>query len=168
MADLIKSLGFNAPVFLMQVVLVLLVMVVMNFVFWKPMLAHLSQREKNVADAYKTRDTLQHEMETLRAEYLARITQVEAEARSHIQTAIKEAQAERERLLADARAHAEATLTQGIADMEREKTQALEALQGGMAGMALTAANKALGSAGDETALRTTIEQRIAQEAARN
>ena len=168
MADLIKSLGFNPQVFLMQVVLILVVLVVMNFVFWKPMLAHLSQRDKDVADAYKTRDALQHEMESLRAEYLARITQVEAEARSHIQTAIKEAQTERERLLAEARAHSEATLTQGIAEMEREKTQALETLRGGMAGMALTAANKALGSAGDPVALRTTIEQRIAQEAARN
>ena len=104
-------------------------------------------------------------MEALRADYLARIAVVEAEARSHIQTAIKEAQTERERLLAEARAHAEETLKQGVADMEREKTEALRTLQERMIGIAVGVADAALASTTDQTALRRAIETGVARRA---
>jgi len=57
---------------------------------------------------------------------------------------------------------------QGIADMEREKTEALESLRSHMTDLAFTAANKALGNVTDPTALRTSIMERVAQNAFRN
>jgi F0F1-type ATP synthase membrane subunit b/b' len=83
----------------------------------------------------------------------------------HIQTAIKEAQAERERLLGEAREQAEATLRQGIADMEREKAEALQTLQGRMVGIAVGVANKALASTTDPAALQQAIEAGVARRA---
>src|SRR5438552_2630580 len=128
MESIIKSLGFSVPIFLAQIVLFLIVLVAMNTLYWKPVLSHLHARDKQIADAYKTRDEFQHEMEALRADYLARIGQIEAEARTHIQAAIKEAQTERERLIAESRAQSEAALRRGIADMERDKAESLETL----------------------------------------
>jgi F-type H+-transporting ATPase subunit b len=107
-------------------------------------------------------------MEKLRADYIVRIAEVEAEARGHIQTAIKEAQSERERILAEARAQSEQTLQQGVADMEREKTEALVSLRESMVGMALTALQKTLGAAADPAVLRTSIESSIPASPARN
>src|SRR5581483_5545396 len=99
MESIRESLGFSVPIFFAQIVLFLVVLAAMNALYWKPMLAFLKARDQRIADAYKTRDTFQHEMEALRADYLARIGQIEAEARTHIQAAIKEAQTERERLI---------------------------------------------------------------------
>ncbi len=163
-----ESLKFNPTVFLIQLVLFLALLVVMNALVWKPVLAHLKARDERIADAYRQRDQLQHEMEQLRADYLTRIGQVEAEARGHIQKAIKEAQSERERILAEARAQSETMLQQGVADMERETAEALRSLRGEIVGLALGAADKELGSAADNSLLRRSIESRIPTDPARN
>ena len=163
MDAIVTALGFNARVFLLETGLFLALLVFMNAFFWKPIMAHLAGRDQEKADAYRRVESTEREMESLRADYMARITQIEAEARSHIQAAIKEAQSERERIIAEARAHSEATLKQGAADLERSNAEALNALRDRMVGIASLAADKALGSAGDKAALRQTIESRIAQ-----
>jgi F-type H+-transporting ATPase subunit b len=162
-----KSLAFDPLVFVIQVVLFIFLWVVMNAIFWKPMMAHIAGRDRAIDDKYKQRENLQHEMEGLRSDYLARIAIVEAEARTHIQNAIKDAQHERERLIAEAREQAETTLKQGIANMEREKIEALQTLRDRMTGIAVGVADAAMASTADKDALQKAIETRVAASAAR-
>src|SRR5437879_6331998 len=129
MESIIKSLSFDWRFFLAQIVLFIVLTIVLNQIFWKPMLAHLARRDKSIKDAYNTVEHTRHEMETLRADYQARIIKIESEARTHIQQAIKEAQTERERILTDARARADAALQEGVAAMEREKAEAFTSLR---------------------------------------
>lgn len=158
-----EALGFSPLAFVLEIVVFVFLLVFMNAFFWKPIMGHMAERDKAKSDAYKKVQTTEQEMEALRTDYLARITQIEAEARAHIQAAIKEAQTERERIIAEAREQSDATLRQGIADMQREKISSLQSLRGRMVGLASNAAVLALGSAGDANALRQTIETRIAQ-----
>lgn len=168
MQAIIDSLKFNPVVYLLQVVLFLAVWAVMTGVFWKPTLAHLASRRKKVTDAYKTVEQTRHEMEALRAEYQARIGQVEAEARGRIQVAIKEAQAERERIIAEARAQSEAAIAQGLASLEQDRVQSLQELRERMIGLAVGALGKSYGSAIGTANLRALVENKITQDAARN
>jgi F-type H+-transporting ATPase subunit b len=161
MGDIAKSLAFSPQLFLINLVMLILLLAVMNTVYWKPMLAHLKKRDREIVDAYSQRDRLQHEMEALRADYLARLAVIEADARSHIQTAVKEAQTERERILAEARASSETTLKSGIADLEREMVDALHSLRGSMIGLGSDAAGKALGGSVDAGLLRSTVERSL-------
>ena len=163
MQAITEALRFDLTTFLLQVALFIGLLVAMNAVFWKPVMAHLAGRDREKADAYRRVDETEREMERLRADYQVRITQIETEARSHIQAAIKTAQTERERILADARAQTDAILKQGIEDMQREKVQAFQDLRPRLIGIAANAANSALGSGGNEPALRRAIETRIAQ-----
>ncbi len=168
MEAIVRSLSFNVTIFFAQIVLFLSLWFLLGNLFFKPILGRLKQRDKDIADTYHTVQQMQHEMETLRADYLVRIAQVEAEARGHIQTAIKEAQGERERILAEAKAQSEQTLQQGVASMVQEKAEALAGLRETMVGMALTALEKTLGSAADPTVLRASIESSMPGSAARN
>lgn len=158
---ILDSLGFNAQVFVSQIVLFIALWVAMNYLFWKPMLAHLGQRTQDVKDAHREQEAVQKEIEALRADYLARIAQIEADARSRIQTSIKEAQGERERILAEARTEADAVLKQGIAQMAEEKDTSLVLLRDRMIQMAVHATSTALGSTTDQGLLRTAIESRL-------
>lgn len=162
MNQIAQALNFNGYVFLGQIVLFLVLLQIMTALFWKPILAHLAQRDREVEQKYQQREQIQKEMEALRADYLARIAIVEADARKHIQEAIKEAQEERERLVAEARELAEATIRRNAAEMEQEKTEALQALSGRMVGMALEIADAALASTVDRSTLQRTLEQRFA------
>ena len=163
MQAITEALRFDPKIFLLQLVLFLALLVVMNALFWKPIMAHLAGRDRENADAYRRVDETEREMERLRTDYQVRITQIEAEARSHIQAAIKAAQAERERILTEARVQTETSLKQGIAEMQREKIQAFQDLRPRLVGIASSAANSALGSGGNEATLRQAIETRIAQ-----
>ena len=161
MDAIVESLRFDWKYFLAQVVLFVVLVLVLDRLFWKPMLAHLAKRDQSVKDAYKTVDDLRHEMETLRSDYQARIIKIEAEARSHIQQAIKEAQAERERILAEARAGADAAIHAGVESMQLEKTEALTSLRERMIGIAMGAVEKAMGTTADPAALRRSVEQGV-------
>ncbi|HLV82073.1 MAG TPA: ATP synthase F0 subunit B [Chthonomonadaceae bacterium] len=166
MASILHNLGFSPTVFVFQIVLFIILWIVMSKIFWDPALAHLRARDQHIADVYHTVEATRHEMETLRADYLARMAQIEAEARSHIQAAIKEAQVERERLLAEARTHAEAAIRQGVADMERDRVEALESLRGRIVHLAMLTTSKALGPSVEPETLRRSIEERVAANAA--
>ena len=158
-------LGFNPTIFFAQIVLYLVLLKVLAVLFWQPYLAHLEGRDKDVADAYRAVEDTRHEMENLRAEYQQRINQIEAEARARIQSSIKAAEAERERILSATRAESEAMLRQGTADLLREKTEALVSLHGPVVDLAVSAVEKAVGSDFDRTAVRMSVEQRLAQAA---
>jgi len=162
MESIIKSLSFDWRYCLAQIVLFIVLCLVLNAVYWKPMLAHLAKRDKTIKDAYDSVEGIRRDMETLRADYQARIIKIEGEARTHIQQAIKEAQAERERILTEARAQAEATLQQGVQAMESEKAEALTSLRERMVAIALGSVDKALGRSVDPGTLRKTIEQHVA------
>ena len=161
MDAIVQSLRFDGKYFLAQVVLFVVLVLVLDRLFWRPMLAHLAKREQRIKDAYTTVEQTRHEMETLRSDYQSRIIRIEADARSHIQQAIKEAQSERERILAEARAKADAAIQQGVDAMQREKTEALTSLRERMVAIALTAVDKAVGRAVDVNTLRQPIEERV-------
>lgn len=161
MAEILKSLGFNSTAFGLEILVFVVLLVAMNAMFWKPIMAHLRDRDLALADQYRGRDALQHEMETLRADYLTRIGRVEAEVRTHIQNAIKEAQTERERLIAEARERAEALIHQSAADAEREKAESLVALRPRMVGLATGVADTAMASTADRAALQRAVESQI-------
>jgi F-type H+-transporting ATPase subunit b len=167
MAEILKSLGFNVTAFGAEIVIFVALLIAMDAIFWKPLMAHMSGRDRTIADKYHGRDALQHEMEALRADYLARIAAVEAEARSHIQQAIKEAQQERERLIAEAREQAETTIHRSAAELEREKAESLVALRSRMVGIATGVADAALASTADRTALQRAVEAQIVRDTTR-
>lgn len=163
MADILKSLGFDFTILIAQMILFIALWIVMSRLFWNPYLAHILGRDKGIKDAYHQVEATRAEMEQLRADYQARLSDIEAEARGRIQTAIKEAQTERERITSESRAISEAAIKQGIAEMEAEKSQAMHDMHQRIVGMALGAAGKALGVAANPAILRTAIEQRIAR-----
>ena len=159
---ILESLKLDWRYLVAQIVLFVLLTLVLNQVFWKPMLAHLANRDQDLKDAYDKVDKTRHDMENLRSDYQTRIVKIEADARSHIQQAIKEAQTQREQILAAARAQADAAIREGIETMEREKSEALISLRERMVGIALLAVDKAVGKAVDPISLRSSIEHRIA------
>src|ERR1051325_10992230 len=125
MDAIIQSLVFDWKVWLLQIVIFVALWNVMSVLFWKPMLAHLKSRDVEIANAYTAVEDTRHEMERLRFEYQAHMAEIENDARSRIQAAIKEAQTERERIITEARTASDAAIREGVASMQLEKEQAL-------------------------------------------
>jgi F-type H+-transporting ATPase subunit b len=143
---LLHSLNIDPTIMLMNGVLFLILLFILNAMFWKPMMAHLEQRKHDIQNAYKTVDDTRQEMERLRAEYQARLNQIEAEARGQIQDTVRDAQAQREQMIAQARAESEAIMAEGAASLAKEREQTLAGMRATLDQTALSALGKALGA----------------------
>lgn len=164
---LLKSLNIDPTVLLLNIGLFLVLLLVLNTLFWKPVMAHLEKRKHVIDDAYKTVDKTRREMENLRAEYQARLAKIEAEARGQIQTTVHDAQMERERLLAEAREQAEATIRQGQTTIAEERLQTLASMRAALDETAMSALSKALGAPAG-AGQRQLVDEYISQQAARS
>ncbi len=161
------DLNIDPVIMLMNGGLFLILLVILNGIFWKPMMAHLEQRKHDIQHAYKTVDDTRREMENLRAEYQGRLNHIEAEARGQIQETVRDAQAQREQMIATARAEAEKLTRQGAASLEQEREQTLAGMRQTLDDVALTALGKAVGSTAD-SAQRKLVDEFISQNVVRS
>ena len=150
----------------LQIILFLALVQVLKRIFWNPVLGHIEDRNKEIESRYSERDRLEKEMSRLRAEYNQRIAAVEADARLHIQEAIKSAQAEREKLIADARAEANAALEAGRQEAELDRVKTLLTLQSSIEQAVAHVASATLGNDVNQAAIQSTIHQHVAQQVA--
>lgn len=162
MLQIEQAIKFNPLYFGLEILIFIILVKVMDRLFWSPFMRDMEDRAKDLEARYRRREELQIEMERLRADYQQRIAQVDAEARAHIQEAVKHAQAERERILREARAQAEQLLVQGREAIQREREETLLALTKEMVGMATEVADHALGSLTPKAELQSAIEAYVA------
>jgi F-type H+-transporting ATPase subunit b len=145
LVTILKDLNIDPIVMLMNGGLFLLLLFILNGMFWKPMMAHLEQRKHDIQNAYKTVDDARAEMERLRTEYQARLVQIEAEARGQIQETVRDAQAQREKMIASARQEAESLIQKGAESLSTEREQTLAGMRETLDDSAMAALAKALG-----------------------
>ncbi len=162
MSAIQEALKFSPTVFVFQIVLFLLLLQVMNQVFWKPILGHLTKRKSDTEAQYAARDDLQVRMERLRTEYQESIAKMESEARATIAKAVHETQLERDRILSEARQAADRAIREGLEAAEAERRSSLELLRPKVATAAVSVAGEALGAAVSAEKLRSHIEEHVA------
>lgn len=165
--SLLKSLNIDPLVLLLNGVLFLVLLAILNALFWKPMMQHLDRRRADIANAYKTVEDTRREMENLRAEYQSRLARIEAEARGRIQETVRDAQRQREEMIAQARAQAEEIVRQGAQSIEQEREQTLHAMRDTLDDVALDVLTKATGAAPDP-AQRRLVDEYVAQNVLRS
>ena len=154
MDALTKPLNIDPTILLFNGILFLVLLQIMSFLFWKPMMKHLDKRKEEIANAYKTVDDTRREMENLRSEYQGKIAEIEADARGRIQETVLQAQRQREEMLAHARAEAEKAVRHGEEEIEKEKAQTVVTMRDQLSDVASDALAKALGALPDASQKR--------------
>ena len=142
--DILKSLGIDPLIMLLNGALFLVLLAILNAIFWKPMMKHLDARKHAISGAYKAVDDTRREMENLRGEYQLRLANIEAEARGRIQQTVRDAQHQRETMIAEARSRAEAIMREGAESIEREKQETLAGMRTTLDDVTVHALTKAL------------------------
>lgn len=163
MDQLLKSLNIDPLVLLLNGVLFLVLLAILNAIFWKPMMKHLDARKSEISGAYKAVDDTRREMENLRTEYQGRLAHIEAEARGRIQSTVRDAQHQRETMIAEARERAEEIMRQGAESVEQEKQETLAGMRTTLDDVAMRALAKAL-QAEPDPAQKRLVDEYIAKE----
>lgn len=153
-----KSLSIDPLVLLLNGVAFLVLLAIMDRVFWKPVMRHLNRRNQQIKDAYETIDTTRAEMDRLRSEYQNRLEEIEAQARARIQETLKAAQQAREQTLAEAREAAERIAREGAEQIEADRLAARAAAEERLERAAMDALARAQGMPPDDAQQRLIRE----------
>lgn len=137
-------LAINLTTFAAQVVNVLVVLLLLTRLVFKPLGEVLARREAEVADAVEGARRSREEAERLREEMRREVEQTRRRAQEELQRALEAAEQERQRRLRQAEEEARRALEQARAEIRMERDQALAAIREEAANLAVAAAERLL------------------------
>ncbi|MFM7321799.1 MAG: F0F1 ATP synthase subunit B [Armatimonadota bacterium] len=164
--EILQSLNIDVRLIVVNMIGFLILVFAAKKLIFTPIGTVLEERATEINTGYDRLDASQREMETLKADYEARLNAVEAEARDKIQTAIKEAQASRDQILADANAKSREIITRAEAEANREKEQAMITLRQQIVDIAMRTTTHVVGESLDSARHQKLVDEFIARDAA--
>ena len=135
-------LSINEGMFYWSLLTFLLLVFILGKFAWKPLLASIDKREKNIQDAIESAETAKIEAEALLNQHKQMIADSEAKAAELMRDAKDQAQKHIDEAKQQARQEAQKMVDQATADIEREKSAALKDLRAEVANLAIQAASK--------------------------
>lgn len=123
--------------------LVLLVLIMKKLLF-KPVTAILKQREDEVNSMYEKAEEAQKNAEALEADYTERLSNAKEEASRIMKDATKEATLKGEKIISAAQAQASMTLKKAEKEIERDKAAAVKEIKNDIASIAVGVAQKVI------------------------
>lgn len=139
----------------------LLFIPVINIYFSTPLKEAMDARNQELETTFSDAEQLRTQMQTLKADYEARLVKTEAEARDQIQSQIKEAQNLRQQLMSEATQKADAMVKQAQLEIDQEKQNAISAIRTHVVDLSLAAAEKVIGENMDTEKNRRLVAEFI-------
>lgn len=159
--EVINSLGFDPVAFILNVFGFLILLWLLNKFLFKPVGGLLEQRQRDISSTYDKLEADRRQMETLKADYEARLAAIEAEGRERINNMVKEAQAIRDQVINDASARSKEMIARAEQEIAREQELAFQTIRQQVVDLAMGAATKVIGDNLDESRQRRLIDEFI-------
>lgn len=140
-----KGIPLDLGITLAVVGVFLILFPVIQSFYLNPLQEAIDERNNDLESTFAEVEELRTSMTKMRAEYEQRLAEKEAEARTQIQTAIKEAQQLRQSLMAEATERADAMVRQAEAEIAADRAQALTEIRASVVNLSLAAAEKVVG-----------------------
>ncbi|MCH7903801.1 MAG: F0F1 ATP synthase subunit B [Armatimonadetes bacterium] len=138
------------------------------FLFWigaiygmliKPLSEAINNRTTSLEKTFTEAELLEAQMETMKAEYEARLSETEANARAQIQAEVKKAQDLRTQIQAEASAKADEMIKKAQEEIRAERDKALVNLRVHVAKVSMLAAEKIIGENMDTDRNRRLVDE---------
>ncbi|MBX3097152.1 MAG: F0F1 ATP synthase subunit B [Fimbriimonadaceae bacterium] len=134
-----------------------------NLFFLKPLEEAISERTNTLEEAFTDAESLREEMRTMRSDYERKLIESEENARTQIQSQIKEAQDLRTQMVAEANAKVDEMTRRAREDMESERAKVMGDLRLHVANLAFQATEKILSENVDDARNRKLVDDFITQ-----
>ena len=157
MEELFHQLGIDPRVMAAQVTGFILLWILLARYLFRPVLSLLDTRQQEIKATYEGAENERARAGDLKAEYEKQLAGADAEARTRIQAAIKEAESAKNDILADARSRSEEILRRGQEGLAREREKILAQIREEVVDISLAAAGKLIGESLDEAKHRKLV-----------
>ncbi len=155
----LAGLGINVPILLAQIVNVAILLVVLYFVAYKPVMRMLDQRSRGIKDSMEQADAVKEQAARTEEEVKKQLEAAGREGQKRIAQAAKAGEEIREKARQSARQEAEALITRARGEIQRERDEAISELRREVADLTISAAEKVIDRSLDKKAHRELIEK---------
>ncbi len=155
----LAGLGINVPVLLAQIVNVVILLVVLYFVAYKPVMRMLDQRSKRIKDSMEQADAIKEQADRAEEEVKKQLAAAGKEGQKRITQAAQAGEEIREKARQSARQEAETIITRARGEIQRERDETISELRKEVADVTITAAEKVIDRSLDKEAHRELIDK---------
>ena len=155
----LAELGINVPTLLAQVVNVVILLVVLYFVAYKPVMRMLDERSKRIRDSMEQADAIKEQVARTEDEVKKQLAAASREGRERIDKSVKAGEEVKEKARQGARQEAEALITRARDEIKRERDEAIGELRKEVADLTIMAAEKVIDRSLDKEVHRDLIEK---------
>lgn len=144
MEAILEALSFDLWTFIFQTINVLIVLVGLYLILWKPLSKTLNSRSEKIEGDLREASFAKEKAEELLASYQKQLTEAQQDAREILQRTTEMAEAARMDIIAQAKAEAARIMEQARQELEKEKKAALVAIRSQAADLVIVATGKVL------------------------
>ena len=155
----LAGLGINVPTLLAQIVNVAILLVVLYFVAYKPVMRMLDERSRRVKDSMEQADAIKEQAARAGEEVKKQLDIASKEGQKRIDQAVQAGEGIKEKAKQSARQEAEALITRARSEIQRERDEAISELRKEVADLTIAAAEKVIDRSLDKEAHRELIEK---------
>lgn len=145
--------------FIWTLVTFAVLLIVLRWKAWGPIVAAIERREKTIKDAIDSAKKEREEALRLLGEHKSMIDQARRQTAAMIEQGRKDAEAVRAEMIEKAKRDAGEVIEQGRAQIERETRAAVQSLRGEAANLAILAAGRIVKISLDEGAQKKLVEE---------
>jgi F-type H+-transporting ATPase subunit b len=155
----LARLGINVPILLAQIVNVVILLVVLYFVAYKPVMRMLDERSKRIRDSMEQADAIKEQAARTEQEMKKQLEAADKEGQKRIARAAQAGEEIREKARQGARQDAEGLITRARRDIQRERDEAISEIRKEVADLTIMAAEKVIDRSLDKKAHRELIDK---------
>ena len=155
----ISELGISLPTLLTQVVTFIILLVVLRFVAYKPIMRMLDERSRRIKESVEQAEAIKAQSARSEEEVRKQLEKASREGQDRIARAVKAGEEVKQKAQEDAKKEAENLITRARTEIQRERDDAITEVRREFADLTILAAGKVIEKSLDKEEHRELIEK---------
>jgi F-type H+-transporting ATPase subunit b len=155
----ISELGISLPTLITQVVTFIILLVVLRFVAYKPIMRMLDERSKRVKESLEQAESVKEQSARAEEELRKQMEQASREGQDRIARAVKAGEEVKQKAQEDAKKETETLLNRARAEIQHERDDAINEVRREFADLTVLAAGKVIEKSLDKEEHRELIDR---------
>ena len=155
----ISELGISLPTLLTQLVTFIILLVLLRFVAYKPIMRMLDERSRRVKESLEQAETVKEQAARAEAEVKKQLETASREGQERIARAARMGEEVKQKAQAEAKKEAEALINRARGEIQRERDEAVDAVRREFADLTIMAASKVIDRSLDKEEHRELINK---------
>jgi len=155
----ISELGISLPTLLTQVITFIILLVVLRFVAYKPIMRMLDERSRRIKESMDQAESIKEQSARTQEEVKKQLEGASREGQERIARALKAGEEVKQKAQEDAKKEAETLVNRARAEIQRERDDAITEVRREFADLTVLAAGKVIEKTLDKEKHRELIEK---------